>query len=196
MITHHSHRRAALLCGGCILMVVAGCQTGMNGGAPFGGRARGVPATQEALKNTESVILDVVAYYGYPIRWRWNEDKTSVHGLIVGALYLMGPNGRGVFGDGIIHPKLYVHDRAARGTDREWTLVKEWKLNPLEMLPFRSKKPTVQGYGYLLPLDWADLNTDLSNREIRVVVSYERTDGLPPPRSSVKDLLVPAKGGT
>ena len=44
----------------------------------------------------------------------------------------------------------------------------------------------------MLPLEWGDL--DVSGHQIRVVIGYQRTDGLPNPRSSYKDLMVPAKG--
>lgn len=188
MTTRGSHRRTWSLCAGTLLLLAAGCQTT---GQSDAGPARN-PATEEATKGTERAILDVVAYYSTPIRWRWNQDRTRVHGLIVSALYLMGPGGKGVFGDGDIHPKLLVRDPAIPDPEKQWTLIKEWRFTAQDMYPMRSRAPTIQGYGYLLPLDWGDL--DLSNRQIRVIIGYHRTDGMPDPRSSVKDLLVPAKG--
>jgi len=67
-------------------------------------------------------------------------------------------------------------------------LIKEWEFDVEAAKPFRSKKPSIQGYGYRLPLDWGEL--DLAGREIRVIVSFERPDGRVI-ESSKKDLIVP-----
>ncbi|HPU33624.1 MAG TPA: hypothetical protein PK184_13085 [Phycisphaerae bacterium] len=182
-----------------LLLLAAGCNAGAQGRATaFGGK--GVPTTQQAmtdlerqaLANTETRILDVVAYYPTPIRWIWTEDKSRVRGIVVPAVYLVGPKGKGVFGDGILRPKILVHDRLEPDPKNEWKLVKEWELKPVDLLLLRSKEPTIQGYGYMLPLQWGDI--DLGGTEIQVVITYERSDGMPAPRFSSKYLRVPKKG--
>lgn len=194
MTTALFSRHFRLLCIGAALALAAGCRqnTASPSSRPSDDDQRSARAHQEAIRGTETVILDVVAYYTTPIKWRWNQDRTRVHGVIVGALYLMGPSGKGVFGDGLIQPKLYVRNPTIRDAEKEWVLTKEWEFTPEQMMDMRSLRPTVQGYGYMLPLDWGDL--DLSNRQIRIVISYKRSDGMPSPRSSVKNLVVPAKG--
>lgn len=182
------------------LAVAAGCNPGGGPGA-FAPGGRAATTTQQAqgdleklaLANTETRILDVVAYYPTPIRWIWTEDKSRVRGVVVSALYLVGPNGKGVFGDGIVCPKIYLRDRLAGEGGAQPKLIKEWELKPVDLYLLRSKKPSVQGHGYMLPLDWGDI--DLGGREIQVVISYQRSDGVPAPRFSSKDLRVPKGAG-
>lgn len=181
-------------CAGLLLAALAaGC--GPNGGASGGQR---VPTTQsireEALKNAETIVLRVVAYYQPPYRWSWTEDKSRVIGLGIGSLYLEGPKGKGVFGDGTLHAKLYVRDRQALRPQDQYRLLKEWSFEPEDLFLWRTRKPTIQGNGYMLPLNWADLNVDLDNQEIRVIIGYTRSDGLSVPPST-KDLLVPSGRG-
>lgn len=171
-------------------LLIPGCRTTGSTTRPAGPQRSA--ASIEARKNTEQAILDVVAYYTTPIRWRYTPDRTRVHGVIVGALYLMGPHGKGVFGDGDIHPQLFVRDPNIRDPQKQWQLVKEWRFTCEEMMPMRTASPSIQGNGYMLPLDWGDL--DLSNRQILIVVGYHRTDGMPDPRTSTKELVVPGVG--
>lgn len=199
MIAGIVHRIGSFLLAG-LLLAAAGCNMGgqVGGAASRGRGAPTPPQSQEelerlALANTESRILDVIAYYPTPIRWVWTEDKTRVRGIIVSAVYLVGPEGKGVFGDGVLRPRILVHDRLEPDPSKEWKLVKEWELRPVDLLLLRSKRPTIQGHGYMIPLHWDDL--DLGGAEIRIIITYEPSDGMPAPRFSSKDLRVPKRAG-
>lgn len=195
MCSHSIARSAARLAlglSGLFIPALAGCQAGNQPGAPTVTVAAGPPTREEALRNTESNIIGVVAYYHPSNPWLWNEDRSRVVGVRVQALYLVGPREKGVFGDGIIRPKIYVRDRRTADPDQQWKLVREWAFQPEDILLYRTKEPTVQGYGYLLPLRWGE-QIDLSNQEIRIIINYERIDGLFP-RPSTKNLRVPPKG--
>lgn len=194
MRSHSTFRRAASLAvglAGLALVTLAGCQTGNEPGAPGMG-VTGPPTREEALRNTESNIIGVVAYYSPSNPWLWSDDRSRVEGVRVQALYLVGPHEKGVFGDGVVRPKIYVRDRSVADPAHQWKLAREWAFYPEDLLLYRTKKPTIQGYGYLLPLRWGN-EIDLSGREIRIVINYERTDGLFP-RPSSKDLRVPRNG--
>ncbi|GMV97773.1 MAG: hypothetical protein AMXMBFR83_21280 [Phycisphaerae bacterium] len=170
----------------------AGCVDPGRRTAP-GRTASTQPSREEVLKGTETIVLRVVAYYQPPFRWITSADKTRIHGLVIGALYLEGPNRKGVFGNGIIHAKLSLRERDTPKAGDSYRLIKSWDFTPEDMYFWRTKKPTVQGNGYLLVLDWSDLDVDLGGREIRITIGYERSDGIHVPPST-KDLLVPGKG--
>jgi hypothetical protein len=95
-------------------------------------------------------------------------------GFVVNALYLIGPSGKGVFGDGIIHVYLYELHRPDGG-DPERQLIREWLFNPEQALPYRAKNETALGWGYMLHCVWGDL--DLRGREVEIHIQFERTDG-------------------
>jgi len=138
----------------------------------------------------EANVVGVIAYYSAHNPFIWTEDKTAPRGVIIEALYLEGRDGKGVFGDGVIRPKMYVSEMKPDGT-RDWVLTKEWKYEVEEAIPFRSKRPTVGGWGYRLHLVWGDM--DIKGREIRIIVSFERRDGIVI-TSRKKDFRVPQRG--
>ena len=123
----------------------------------------------------EKNVVGVVAYYPSANPWIWTENRSRARGIVINALYLEGPNVSGVFGDGVIRPQLYVLDRS-RGKRIEPVLVKEWSFDPRQAMPFRSKKRTIMGHGYRFHLIWGD-DFDLTGKDIRVVVIFERVDG-------------------
>jgi hypothetical protein len=173
------------------LLLCGGCDPAASGGtATRPGDA--LSPEQIARQGTESHIIGVIAYYPSYTHWIWTEERDRVSGLKVGALYLEGPGGKGVFGDGVIRPKLYVRQKQTGDSTQEWQLVKEWSFDALAAFPLRTKKPTVQGDGYMLPLSWNDLN--LGGHEIRLVITYERSDGHVV-RSRPKYWRVPLKSG-
>ncbi|HOQ88125.1 MAG TPA: hypothetical protein PLQ89_20670, partial [Phycisphaerae bacterium] len=57
--------------------------------------------------------------------------------------------------------------------------------------PFRCKRRVEAGWGYALFLNWGDL--DLSNQIIRLIVQFERRDGIVI-SGSHKEFRVPKKG--
>jgi hypothetical protein len=133
----------------------------------------------------------VAAYYPPYNPWVWNDTRTHVRGIVISALYLEGPNVLGVFGDGIIRPRLYVLGEDGDKNSKP-QLVKEWSFEPEEAMPFRSKKRTMLGRGYRLHLIWGD-ELDLSGKDIRMVVVFERRDGVLL-YSGKKDFQVPRDG--
>ncbi len=162
----------------------AGCNQPQKETGPA---ARSLPPDQIA-QMLEPNVLGVSCFYDPFNPWLWNEDRSKVRGIVIGALYLQGPDSKGVFGDGIIRPKMYVAQRDEKG-ERKWTLLKEWDFDVQKAMPFRSKRLVRPGYGYSLFLSWGD-EFDLSGREIRLIVSFERSDGLTV-GSSKKDFRVP-----
>lgn len=147
-----------------------------------------VPAV--ARVPTEPNVVKVVAIYTSPSPWIWNEDKDRVLGIYVSGLYLLGPKGRGVFGDGVIRPRIYLVETGPDGTKHP-KLVRELSFTVEEAIPFRGKQPRPAGWGYGLPVSFGDL--DLSGREIQVVICFERSDGGVVP-SSKKTFIVPKAG--
>lgn len=145
------------------------------------------PTPQQVAGMLEPNVLGVACYYDSFNPWIWNEDRTVVRGLKINALYLRGPNSIGVFGDGIIHPKLYVayHDDQGK---LAYKMVKEWTFDVQQAMPFRAKKRTKVGWGYALFLNWGDLN--VQGRDVRLIVSFDRADGVMI-AGSKKDFKIP-----
>jgi hypothetical protein len=155
-------------------------------------RDRGEPPTVEEVERMlEPNVLGVSCIYEPFNPWIRNEDRSEVRGIVIGGLYLEGPKVKGVFGDGIIRPKLFVAYRDENGK-KQWKLAKKWSFDVEEAMPFRAKKEKLYGWGYSLFLNWGDLN--LAGREIRMTVDFERRDGRIV-RSGKKDFRVPRKGG-
>lgn len=143
--------------------------------------------SQVARVPTEPNIIQVITSYRNP-PWLYTTDKSRVCGIHVAGLYLSGPDGKGVFGDGIIRPKLYVLERGEDGRKTP-RLVHEWKFDVHDAIPYRGKRRRLQGWGYGFPLHWGEL--DLAGKEIRLVVEFERSDGQVI-ASGKKDDVVPA----
>jgi hypothetical protein len=120
-------------------------------------------------------VLGVAALYNPFDPWLWTESHEKPCGVVIPALYLMGANYRGVFGDGVIRPRLYVRELNDKG-EVSWNLVKEWSFTTDEAIWFRSKKQSEMGWGYRLHLPWDGL-ADLAGKQIRMVVEFERIDG-------------------
>ncbi|MGQ9652250.1 MAG: hypothetical protein ACUVXJ_19320 [Phycisphaerae bacterium] len=134
----------------------------------------GTHVQEVARMPTEPSVVSVVAFYKSTAPWLWNVDRTRVSGIYVSALYLLGPKGLGVFGDGIIRPRMFVVETGKDGK-RQARLVKEWAFNVEEAVPFRAKEKKTLGWGYGLPLPFGDL--DVSGSEIQMVICFERSDG-------------------
>ncbi|UCD28864.1 MAG: hypothetical protein JSV03_17605 [Planctomycetota bacterium] len=149
-----------------------------------------VPTPLEVAQMLEDNVTGVVAFYDGYDPFIWSEDQVTPRGIIIKALYLKGPEGTGVFGNGVIHPKLYTIHKKPDGA-RSATLIKEWAFDVEEALPFRSKKPTTGGWGYRLHILWDDL--ELTGREIRLIISFERRDGIVV-NSRKKDFRVMRRG--
>lgn len=134
----------------------------------------GEPTPAEVARMLEPNVLGISCLYDPFNPWIWDLDRTYVRGVKVGALYLLGPKSTGVFGDGVIRPRLTVAQRNEKG-EIEQVLVKEWALDVEEAMPFRAKKRSRWGWGYGLFLTWGDIN--LMGRDIRLTVTFERSDG-------------------
>lgn len=167
--------RFAVMLGLLVGVGLSGCEApGNNVQGYRPGDRLPTPAEVAALPPAPNVV-NVVAFYTPFQHWHWTQDRSRVRGIIVNAMYLMNPEGRGVFGDGVIRPRLYLLERTERGGQRP-VLLREWSFTVEEATPFRSKKPTVLGWGYMLPLNWEEL--DLTGREIRLIIAFERADGV------------------
>lgn len=167
-------RLSVLHAGVCIAvmgLILAGCEGQDKGTSPSR-----QPTPEEVLHMPVEYNVNTIAVFRNPYSsWIWTDDRSRIQGLFVNSLYLLGHDGKGVFGDGVIRTKLYVYETTPEGQKKQ-TLFKEWSFDVEEALPFRAKKPTALGWGYgLLPLGWEE--ADLSGRDIRLVVSFERRDG-------------------
>ena len=190
-LTSHSRRPGMLLPIGqmaasiALALLVGACET-----PPPGHPAPGTLLTHEQTNRMplEKNITAVGAFYDPYSPWIWNEDRSKMRGLIVNALYLIGPDSMGVFGDGIIRPHIYVLE-GAEGKETP-KLVKEWLLDPEQAMEWRARKRTAMGWGYQLQLVWGD-ELDFRGKRIRITISFERTDGRVV-HSAKKDFRVPA----
>jgi len=153
---------------------------------------RGDLSPAQVAQLLEPNVVGVAAIYDPFNPWIRSENKTAVRGAKIGALYLIGPEGKGIFGDGVIRPKLFLGKRGPLGKitwgDRP---AKEWAFSVEQAIPFRSKRRNAFGWGYSLFLDWRDM--DFAGKDIRIVISFERGDGAVVTSDS-KDLRVPQKG--
>jgi hypothetical protein len=140
----------------------------------------------------EPNITRVVAFYDAFNPWLYSRDMSEVLGITISGLYLFGPGERGVFGDGIIRPRLYVLTRGENGQQVP-VLVQEWAFDAAEAVPCRSSKPSQFGWGYRFDLLW-DEALDLAGQQVRMVVSFERSDGIVY-SSRPKDSRVRVPGG-
>jgi len=175
-----------VLAGMLAAVVIPGCETPGS----TGGTDRAPTPAEVAQARGETDIVNVVALYDSVNPWIWTEDRSRVHGIRINALYLFGPNDKAVFGEGVIRPKLYVMEKGDDGKKKA-VLKREWSFDVDEALLLRAKKETAWGWGYWLPLDWGDL--DVSGREIRMVIAFERRDGFVV-KSSNKHFPVPLAG--
>jgi hypothetical protein len=133
------------------------------------------PSVEQVLAMRDPNVVGVAALYDSMNPWLWTENRARVRGVYIKVLYLSGPHSRGVFGDGIIRPKMYVLETDEQG-DGDWELAREWEFDVEAALPFRAKREVMLGWGYgLIPLPWGDM--DMAGREIRVIVEFERLDG-------------------
>lgn len=146
-----------------------------QGGWFASARQNSDPTPEEVARMLEPNVLGISCLYSPNDPWLWNTDHTRVRGIRINALYLQGPNYTGVFGDGIIRPKLFVSTRDEQG-QVQYPLIKEWSLDVDQAMLFRAKKRVRAGWGYSLFLDWGDL--DLSGRTVRLIVQFERADGI------------------
>lgn len=151
------------------------------------GWQNGDPTPDEVARMLEPNVLGVSCFYDPLNPWIWNSQHMQVRGVRINALYLRGPNYTGVFGDGVIRPRLYVLTRDEQGK-QEYRLLKEWTFDVNQAMPFRAKRRMTAGWGYALFLDWGDLN--LTGRNVRLTINFERTDGVVI-SGSKKDFRVP-----
>jgi hypothetical protein len=134
-------------------------------------------------------VVAVAAVYDSFDPWMWDESHERPCGIVVPGLYLMGTKSKSVFGDGTIRPRLYVQEINEKG-ESNWKLAKQWTLSVEEAMQFRSRRQTLIGWGYRLHLPWDELS-QLSGKQIRMVVEFERKDGTRL-ASTKKDFRVPA----
>lgn len=185
-------KHAVGLCVGTawLALVTMGCGPGQG----FGRSDQATQPTPDQVAHMlEPNVLGVSCFYDPFDPWIYNEDRTRIRGIRISALYLRGPNYTGVFGDGIIKPRLYVAYRDEATGERKYQMVKEWAFDVEQAMPFRSKRETRAGWGYCLFLDWGDL--PLEGRSIRLLVTFERKDGLSI-GSSKKDFRVNRLGSS
>jgi hypothetical protein len=130
------------------------------------------PTSKELSGN----VVGVCAMYDPFTPWIWdNENRMHPYGLVIRALYLRGPEYKGVFGDGTIRPKLFIRELNEKG-EVNWKLAKEWAFTPDDAYPFRSRTEKALGWGYRFDLNWKDL-AKYEGQQIRLIVEYDRSDG-------------------
>src|SRR5262245_34742821 len=60
------------------------------------------PSAEQVARMLDSNVVEVAAFYHPFDPWLWTENHEKPCGLVIRALYLMGPEYKGVFGDGTI----------------------------------------------------------------------------------------------
>ena len=148
------------------------------------------PTPDEVARMKDPNVLNVVCFYAVE-PWMWNTERSTVIGIQVPAMYLLGKDSLGVFGDGVIRYQMYVDQNDRPGGDPDLKLFKEIKYTTEEAIPFRSKKRTGMGWGYALFMPCEELG-QMGGKKIRLVVSFERLDGIVR-NSETKDYRVPTK---
>ncbi|MHC4797632.1 MAG: hypothetical protein ACYTF1_13395, partial [Planctomycetota bacterium] len=83
------------------------------------------PTPIQVAQMLEPNVTGVFAHYDAINPFIWTEDEAYPRGVVIKALYLQGPDGKGVFGDGIIRPRVYVSVEKPDG-EKDWQLLKEW----------------------------------------------------------------------
>ncbi len=129
-------------------------------------------------------------------------DPTKVNGLAINMYLISASTQKGVFGSGTIRVVLLEDEPSqagegseAGGPEREPKKVHEWALSPEQAMPYRvMRRPNrryAMGAGYQLRLSWGD--ADLRHRRVKVILKYERADGLLVVRKPFH-LHIPASG--
>lgn len=135
-------------------------------------------------------VLEVKAFWDAYSPFVKSADSSKVQGLMIKVLYLLGPQQKGVFGDGIIRPRLYLMQRDAYGKAMEPRLIREWEFDVERATAHRVVKYAQLGWAYaFIPLEWGK-EMDLTGREVRVIISFERSDGRVV-SSRPKDIKIP-----
>jgi len=159
----------------CVFIAASWAVSGCEEPSVAPSRKGNLTAEQAMNMPLEENILSVAAFYPPVSPWIFTDDRSRVRGIVIASLYLGGPDHMGIFGDGIIRPRLYVLD-ADKKNPKPPQLVKEWSFDPQQALGFRSKKRTMVGYGYRFHLLWED-ELNLAGKDIRMTVVFERRDG-------------------
>jgi len=160
---------------GCVIVASSWAMCGCAASSPAAMRKPVLTAEEAVNMPLEENILSVAAFYPSITPWIFTDDRSRVRGVVISSLYLGGPDHLGVFGDGMIRPRLYVLD-ADKENPQPPQLLKEWSYDPEQAMPFRSKKRSMMGYGYRFHLMWGD-ELDLAGKDIRITVVFERLDG-------------------
>ena len=154
---------------------LAGC-----GAKPGPDRARQDPAKDmnlspdQVAQLLEPNVVGVAAMYDAQNAWLWTKNRVRVRGLRL-TLFLFGSGNKSVFGDGVIRARLFAAQRGRLGKV-QWPEepTQEWSFTVEEAIPFRGMRPKIYGWYYGLFLDWGD--RDLSDKEIRMIITFERAD--------------------
>lgn len=159
----------ALLAAIVVALAVAGCQDEK-------GELKGFE--QKPKAPSEALASDIYAIYKFFPQDMWRKkDATDGNpdGFNVTIYLVSGETKKGAFGDGIIKVTM---DIVADGPDglKEYMPVQTWEFSPEEAKPFRTTRPAIGGWAYQLYLFW-DPDVDVLNKEIRISISYVRTDG-------------------
>lgn len=170
----------AILLGGSLLLatgLMGGCGPDDGGMQWFQSQDTGDYPPDQVARMAEPDVTAIYASYDPYESWILTDDRARVRGIKIGALYLIGKEGKGVFGKGVIRPRLYLREEDPDG-QISYRLIKQWSFDMQEAMPFRSKRKTLVGWGYSLFLTWDDLQVDLTGEDIRIVVGFERADGI------------------
>jgi len=165
--------------------LIGACQTAPQAAPPPG---TVLPHDQISQMPLEKNIGAIYCAWNAYNPWIWNDERSRIRGLFVEAVYLIGPDSLGAFGDGIIRARTY--ELATVGRETTPTLLKEWSFDVDQAMPWRARRRTVMGWGYKLPLIWGD-ELDPRGKQIRVTISFERIDGKVF-HSGKKDFRVPS----
>lgn len=122
-------------------------------------------------------IVRVSTFYNNQRPWlNFDQPPTNVpQGFKCTVFLSNSKSALGCVGDGVLHVEMFRVDDVPGGQPVR-TPIKKWSYDVQQAAFFRVKEPGPYGLGYGLRLNWDD--ADVAGREIVVVMSFERRDGV------------------
>lgn len=173
-------RKGVMLSLYCALGAAAGCEPWFKNDEitpPQSRSSSGDTRSRVASWPTDPNVLEVHPLWDPYASFITSDAGSRVLGLRIKTLYLLGTDQKGVFGEGVLKSRMYLLQRDATMSLLEPRLIQEWEYDVQQLMPYRVTKAELLGWAYAyVPLTWP-AQFDLSGREVRVVVTFERPDG-------------------
>jgi len=134
-----------------------------------------VPTIDPTAVPTRDDIASIVQFWP-TVPWIKDGATGRVNGFRATVYFISSADELGAFVSGTIMARVFVLTPDARG-NVERRPVYQWGLDEQAAMPFRVRKRATGGYYYGMVLKWPD-ELDLSGRQVEIVFSYIRGDGV------------------